>query len=75
MGQFDCHPQQAFLRSEGSRRAARCVALFLRKNNRAFGSLPNRTEPTTNESGTAGPVIKEKNHAWAGPHNVGMFCA
>jgi phosphate ABC transporter phosphate-binding protein len=26
--QFDCHPEQAFLRSEGSGRAARCVAFF-----------------------------------------------
>jgi hypothetical protein len=56
VGQFDCHPEQAFLRREGSGRAARCVALVLserkrpkdlRHNNRVFGSLPYQLTTST----------------------------
>jgi len=35
-------PSKRSLRSEGSGRAARSVA-FVRRNNRAFGSLPHQT--------------------------------
>jgi hypothetical protein len=40
VGQYDCHPEQAFFGAVKDLGKPRVVSCSLRHNNRAFGSLP-----------------------------------
>ena len=45
VAQFDCHPEQAFFAQSRDLGEPREASRTLRRNNRAFGSLPYQTEP------------------------------